>query len=632
MFTVGIDMGGTFTDGYVSDGVRTTVCKVPTTHFDLSQSVVGCLRRAAEDFGIELEKFLADVDLLRIATTIGTNAVVEGTGDAVGVIVEPGAERSLYGPATTSPAEGVFVEADHVRGVPIDGDTDELLRHCRELIGVGVRRVVVSFRRGNDRAEQDLRQVVATRYPEHYLRSIPLSIGSELPYPPDHEVRTNTASLNAYVSRPMAKLLYRTEGLLQQEGLRVPVMAVRSDASAGRVARTTAIATYSSGPACGLSLVARLAHDYGDHLALGFDMGGTTLDLGLVVDGEYPVDATPELRGVRVALPVPRITSIGLGGSSIAAAGNDGGSVVTVGSDSAGAIPGPACFGRGGSAPTVTDADVVLGFLAAGDRFGDEIELVEGPARGALESVIGGSAEQAAARVRAAADAKGAAAVSAVLADAEVAATDVVLYAFGGAGALHACGVAEAAGITRVRSFLFGSIFSASGVASGEVRQVVEAVVNDGDDAAETVARLVRRARLDLEAELLDPTAATLSLAVTTSEDERLFAGSGDEIVDAVAAVRGQQRDGWRRLALISTVTVPAAPPIEVEPFDGVATRTVRWRDEPIETPLLGVGALRDGATVTGPALLHLAGVVHAVAPGWTVRLDERANLEWSRT
>ena len=93
--------------------------------------------------------------------------------------------------------------------------------------------------------------------------------------------------------------------------------------------------------------------------------------------------------------------------------------------------------------------------------------------------MIGGSAEQAAARVRAAADAKGAAAVSAVLADAEVAATDVVLYAFGGAGALHACGVAEAAGITRVRSFLFGSIFSASGVASGDVRQVVEAVVND---------------------------------------------------------------------------------------------------------------------------------------------------------
>ena len=627
MFTVGIDMGGTFTDGYVTDGVRAMVCKVPTTHFDLSQSVVGCLRRAAEDFGLELEKFLADVDLLRIATTIGTNAVVEGTGDAVGVIVEPGAEHSLYGATATSPAVGVFVDADHVRGVPLDGDAEDLLRHCRELVAVGVRRVVVSFRAGHDRAEQDLRHIVTNRYPEHYLRSIPLSIGSELTSTPDDEVRANTAILNAYVSRPMAKLLYRTEGLLQQEGLRVPVMAVRSDASAGRVARTTAIATYSSGPACGLSLVARLAHEYGDRLALGFDMGGTTLDLGLVVDGEYPVEATPELRGVRVALPVPRIASIGLGGSSIAA--DHGGSPVTVGPDSAGAVPGPACFGRGGTAPTVTDADLVLGFLDAGDRFGDEIELVEEPARVALESVMGGSAEQAASRVRAAAHAKGAAAVSAVLADARVAPADVVLYAFGGAGALHASGVAEAAGIFRVRSFLFGSIFSACGVASGDVRQVVDAVLTSGDDAADVVARLVRRAALDLEAELLDPATAALSLVVTTTGGDRVFSGSGERIVEAVAAA---DRTGWRRLALTSIVTVPAAPPIDVEPFDGVATRTVRWSEGPIETPLLGVGALRDAATVTGPALLHVAGVVHAVAPGWTVRLDGQANLEWSRT
>jgi len=478
-----------------------------------------------------------------------------------------------------------------------------------------------------DRAEQDLRHIVANRYPEHYLRSIPLSIGSELTSTPDDEVRANTAILNAYVSRPMAKLLYRTEGLLQQEGLRVPVMAVRSDASAGRVARTTAIATYSSGPACGLSLVARLAREYGDRLALGFDMGGTTLDLGLVVDGEYPVEATPELRGVRVALPVPRIASIGLGGSSIAA--DHAGSPVTVGPDSAGAVPGPACFGRGGTAPTVTDADLVLGFLDAGDRFGDEIELVEEPARVALESVIGGSAEQAASRVRAAAHAKGAAAVSAVLADAGVAPADVVLYAFGGAGALHASGVAEAAGIFRVRSFLFGSIFSACGVASGDVRQVVDAVLTSGDDAADVVARLVRRAALDLEAELLDPATAALSLVVTTTGGDRVFSGSGERIVEAVAAA---DRTGWRRLALTSIVTVPAAPPIDVEPFDGVATRTVRWSEGPIETPLLGVGALRDAATVTGPALLHVAGVVHAVAPGWTVRLDGQANLEWSRT
>jgi N-methylhydantoinase A/oxoprolinase/acetone carboxylase beta subunit len=243
--------------------------------------------------------------------------------------------------------------------------------------------------------------------------------------------------------------------------------------------------------------------------------------------------------------------------------------------------------------------------------------------------VIGGRAEQAAARVRAAAHAKAAAAVSAVLADVGVTPADVVLYAFGGAGALHASGVAEAAGISRVRSFLFGSIFSACGVASGDVRQVVDAVLTEGDEAAEVVARLVRRAALDLEAELLDPATAALSLVVTTTGGDRVFTGSGERIVEAVAAA---DRNGWRRLALTSLATVPAAPPIHVEPFDGMATRPVRWSEDPIETPLLGVGALRDAATVTGPALLHVAGVVHAIAPSWTVRLDRQANLEWSRT
>jgi acetophenone carboxylase len=627
MFTIGIDMGGTFTDGYVTDGLRATVFKVPTTHFDLSRSVVGCLQRAAAGFGTDLPKLLADVDLLRIATTIGTNAVVEGTGDAVAVIVEPGAERALYGAAATSPAVGVFVDAEHVRGVPVGADPDELLRHCRELIAIGVRRVVVSLRHGHHRDERRVREVVTARYPEHYLRSIPLSVASELSSVPDDEIRTNTAILNAYVTRPMAKLLYRTEGLLQQEGLRVPVLAVRSDATAGRVARTTAIATYSSGPACGLSLVASLAGGYGDRVALGFDMGGTTLDLGLVVDGVHLVEHRPVVRGVPIALDVPRITSVGLGGSSIATAGPP----VTVGPESAGAIPGPACFGRGGTAPTVTDADLVLGFLGPGDRFGDEIELVEAPARAALEIALGSPPVPAARQVRDAVGRQGAAVVRAVLAGAGIDAGAVVLYAFGGAGALHACGVAERAGIRAVRSFLFGSIFSACGVASSDLRQAVDAVVLDGEDVLATVDRLVRRARLDLEAELLDPDAAALTLSADTEAGERVIATPGTSPVDAVAAVPASERAAWRRLILRSTMATPPMPPVELAPFDGAGHRLVHWSGDPVDTPLLGPSALVDGAVVEGPALLHLGGVVHAVAPGWTARLHDPSSLLWGK-
>lgn len=628
MLSVGIDMGGTFTDGYFTDGVRATVCKVPTTHFDLSRSIVGCLRRGADWFGLDFDKFLGDVDVLRVATTIGTNAVVEGTGDTVGLMVEEGAERALYGAVEPAPAVGVFVDPAHVCGVQVDGEVEDLLSRCRELVALGVRRVVVSFRGRHHDAEARLREVVAARYPEHYLRSIPLSIGSEVSNADDDEVRTNTALLNAYVSRPMAKLLYRTEGILQQGGLRVPLLAVRSDASCARVARVTAIATYSSGPAAGIALVEGLARQYGDQAALGFDMGGTTLDLGLVRGGVAEVDDTPEIRGVRVALPVPRIVSVGLGGSSVAEV-RDG--VTTVGPSSAGAIPGPACFGRGGPAPALTDADLVLGFLGAGDRFGDEIELVDGPARTALEAMSGQPAELAACAVRDAAHRKAADAIDAVLTDAGVDPADACLYAFGGAGALHACGVADLLGFRRVRSFPFGSVFSARGVAGASVHQELTARV-DGDDALGAVARLVRRASIDLDAELLDPAAARLMMTIDGVEETRRLEGSAEEVLAAAESIGPDERSGWTRLCMSTVVAAPPTPPISMDDRTDGGSRDVWWGSLPVATPLLGLDAFAAGAAVTGPALVGLAGVVHAIAPGWTCELDEEANLLWSRS
>jgi N-methylhydantoinase A len=628
VLSVGIDMGGTFTDGYVTDGLRATVCKVPTTHFDLSRSVVGCLRRGAEWFELDFEKFLGDVDVLRVATTIGTNAVVEGTGDTLALIVEQGAERTLYGAVEPAPAVGVFVDQEHVRGVEVDGEVEDLLRHCRELVGLGVRRVVVSFRGSHHSAEARLRELVATRYPEHYLRSIPLSIGSEVSNVDDDQVRTNTALLNAYLSRPMAKLLYGTEGLLQQSGLRVPLLAVRSDAGCARVARTTAIATFGSGPAAGLALVVGLARQYGDQVALGFDMGGTTLDLGLVRDGVSEVEDTPEIRGVRVALPVPGVVSVGLGGCSVAEV-RDG--VTTVGPASVGAIPGPACFGRGGTAPALTDADLVLGFLGVGDRFGDEIELVDGPARTALESASGGPAEMAARAVREAAQRKAADAIGALLADAGVDPARVCLYAYGGAGALHACGVADLLGINRIRSFPFGSVFSARGVAGADLHQELTARV-DGDDPIGTVARLVRRASIDLDAEMLDPAAARLVMTLDGVDGTRCLQGSADDVVAGAGRASAHDRSGWTRVRLSTVVGAPPTPPITVDEQAEAGSRDVWWRSMPVVTPLLGVGAFAAGAVVTGPALVRLAGVVHAVAPGWSCELDEEANLLWGRS
>ena len=143
---------------------------------------------------------------------------------------------------------------------------------------------------------------------------MPLTLGWETAEVEDDALRTSTAVLNAYLSRPMAKLLYRTEGILQQAGLAVPLLAARSDGTCSRMPRTTAISTYSSGPAAGLGLAAAEARRHGDPAVVGFDMGGTTLDLGLVRDGSYEVDEAPRSEACGCRCPCPESCQSGWAG------------------------------------------------------------------------------------------------------------------------------------------------------------------------------------------------------------------------------------------------------------------------------------------------------------------------------
>lgn len=659
-WSVGMDMGGTFTDGYFTDGRRAVMAKVPTSHFDLTRSVMACLGEGARRFDLDLEDFLASVGVLRLATTIGTNSVVTGAGDPVGLLVEAGTESSLYGPVEPAPALGVFVHPGQVAAVPAsdrtgaeaelavspadeplaDGlasATDEaVLGLCRDLVSQGVRQVVVSLRRARRADEERLRELVRDRYPAHYLRSIPLTLGSEVADIDDDELRTATAVLNAYLTRPMAKLLYRTEGLLQQAGLGVPLLAVHSDGSCGRTARTTAISTYSSGPAAGLGLVAVEAAARRDEAAVGFDMGGTTLDLGLVRGGAYSVTVTPEIRGVRVSLPVPEVVSVGLGGSSIAAVDSAG--AVTVGPASAGAVPGPAAFGRGGAQATLTDADAALGFLTDGVTLIGDITLDAERARSALTALDGAEAAlagrdpvEAALRVRSAAHRQAASALEDLLDAAAIDPAAVTLYAFGGAGGLHAGPVADLVGIARVRSFVHGGVFSARGVVGAPLRQVYRASVGPGGDSGAATDRLAARARLDLEAERLPFDEAQTSV---NAGDGRVEVSSqlDPPPVPSVAAAPDQPVGSEPS----SPSAAAAGPEPSLSPGLGsssaAARREVWWGAEPEPTAVVDLAALAPGETIDGPTLIEGWGAVHAVPPGWTARRQDHDSLLWERS
>jgi len=596
-YSVGIDMGGTFTDGYFSDGEQAKVAKVPTTHFDLTRSVMACLAEGAEAFDASPEDFLAGIDLFRLATTIGTNAVVTGTGDPVGLMVEAGAEKSLYGPSEPAPALGVFVRPEQVAGVDPEAAAEEVLALCRDLVRQGVRQTVVSLRTQHRDAEAGLRELVRDRYPVHYLRSMPLTLGWETADVEDDDLRTSTAVLNAYLSRPMAKLLYRTEGLLQQAGLTVPLLAARSDGTFSRMPRTTAISTYSSGPAAGLGLAAVVARDHGDAAVVAFDMGGTTLDLGLVRNGTYEVDQGPEIRGVRVSLPVPGIVSVGLGGSSIASRSNSG--TVTVGPASVGAVPGPAAFGRGGTEPTLTDADVVAGLLADGQELPGDIVLDAASASAALAPLADGDAAAAARLVHEAAHAKAASAIGDLLSRSGIGPAEVTLYAFGGAGGLHAGAIADLAGIGRVRSFAAGGVFSARGVAEAAVEQRYEAVVESDDDPVEVIDQLGARCRLDLESEGLPAVEAHTTVAVhhRSGRSQSEVAGIGADPTDPV--VRVEVASNWQ-------------PPAPIQ--------------------ALGAANSVPSDEIVGAALINISGAVHAIPAGWTARREGADSLLWERS
>ena len=676
-YSVGIDMGGTFTDGVFSNGELAASVKVPTTHFDLTRSVVTCLAGGAAAFGESLEDFLADVGLFRLATTIGTNAVVTGTGDTVGLLVEAGAEKSLYGPSDPAPALGVFVSPDQVVGVAPASGAEEVLGICRGLVQQGVRQTVVSLRAECLEDEARLRELVRDRYPAHYLRSMPLTMGWETAGTGDDAVRTNTAVLNAYLSRPMAKLLYRTEGILQQAGLTVPLLAARSDGTCSRTARTTAISTYSSGPAAGLGLAAAQAGRYGDAAAVAFDMGGTTLDLGLLLDGAFDIDPTPEIRGVQVSLPVAGIVSVGLGGSSIASVDSSG--VVTVGPDSAGAVPGPATFGRGGTRPTLTDADVTLCFLDEGQVLPGDIVLDEESACDAVAPLAGGEPVDAALMVRAAAHAKAAAALRSVLADAGVDPADATLYAFGGAGPLHAGGVAESAGIGRVRSFAHSGVYSARGLMDSLARQRYEASIDPGEQATTVLARLLARARLDLQAERLPVDAARLDAARVIAElvydngegttvDTTLDGDLAEAASQALAAA-GPADGAARSIAAVAVVTLSLPPEMPAEVLREIVAgdrtmpgtrspshhaglrqgrdqaagvrrpgdqrtreRPVCWPEGVLSTVLVDLYDLTAEEVVHGPALIECAGSVHAIPPRWSCRRTDADGLLWERS
>ena len=444
---INIDNGGTLTDICIFQNDEVSRAKVVTTPYDLSKCFFDGLKKAsAVVYGDEnLGRLLEEVDVIRYSTTQGTNALVERKGPRLGLLLSAGStvpeKMKAEDPEVFDALVGARIATIDQSVLGSEAGELEVVRLINALTAAGANRIIVSLDGASfENDEQRLFKVVLRRYPRHLLGAVPILCGSDLTCDLDPVRRTWTAVINSFLHPAMEKFLYNAENGLRAYRTKQPLLIFRNDGDASRVAKTTAVKTYSSGPRGGMEGMRSYASAYGIDDMVAIDVGGTTTDIGQIKHGKINSRRRGHVEGIEISFPLTDVLSVGAGGSSVFRVAQG---AVTVGPDSVGALPGPASFGRGGTEATITDASVLIGLLDPGSYFGGDLHLdVERAKAAVLRNVagpLGLTLEKGLLTMIEALEKKIAHDVAAFT---EIS-PETVLLAFGGAGPLNACGVAE---------------------------------------------------------------------------------------------------------------------------------------------------------------------------------------------
>lgn len=483
-FAIGVDVGGTFTDVVVAGPHGTLVVKAGSTPWDQSEGVLAGLEDAAGRLGLTLRALLGATTRVVHGTTVATNALLEGKGARVGMLVTEGHRDVLemreglkparYDLRMPAPADIVpralrvpvreRMRWDGSVGVALDATS--LAAAVEVLAAAGVESVAVCFLHAwcNPAHEQAAEAAVWARLPGVVVTCS----AAVLPEIKEFE-RFSTAVATALVAPLVGRYLRRLEARLGEEGLGGPLFVMLSHGGVATVEDAVRLAagTALSGPAGGVAAGVALAEAGAGERLITFDMGGTSTDIAVVQDGRAGLGTGRAVGPVRIALPSLDIVTLGAGGGSIAALGADG--LLRVGPESAGARPGPACYGRGGTQATVTDANLVLGYLDAG---AGGLTLDRGAAEaavGRLAAALGVGMLAAAAGVHRVVTARMTDGVRVATVQRGVDPREFALLAFGGAAGLHAAAVAAGLGIGRVVVPWQASVLSAWGMLNTDV-------------------------------------------------------------------------------------------------------------------------------------------------------------------
>ncbi|MEW6139341.1 MAG: hydantoinase/oxoprolinase family protein [Thermodesulfobacteriota bacterium] len=518
-YVVGVDIGGTFTDLVcVDENGETAIVKTPSTPEDPSIAVLNALQRAAAELGTTYSSFLADITRICHGTTVSTNTVLTWTGAKVGLITTKGF-RDILGirfgiretPYDYTVPKPRSLSRRYLR-VPVEErikwngeivvplNEDEVRKACRYLKQQGVQAVVVGFLWSfkNKTHENRAVEICREELPGVYICSS-CDIQPEI----REYWRFSTAVLSAYVGPNLSGYIHNLVQSLDSAGFRGELLITQSNAGviSPEIAIEQAVRTILSGPACGPAAAAYLASPLNIRNLITVDMGGTSFDVCLIKNGQPATTLETAVGGVyHMRLPMIDVHTIGAGGGSIAWL--DKMNVLHVGPKSAGSVPGPACYGRGGTEPTSTDADLVLGYINPDFFNGGETILDKGLAEKAIKEHIadplGITVVEAAKAIRKIIDHNMSDAISTVSVERGEDPRKFTLVAAGGAGPVHVTDLANKLNIRQILISRNSSIFCAMGSIIADLRHDFVTSVVTKTSAADLDA--LNKAYLDMRA------------------------------------------------------------------------------------------------------------------------------------
>jgi N-methylhydantoinase A len=650
---LGVDVGGTFTDAVLFDGDEVHTAKTPTTPGDESEGVLAAITAVIERAGAtagNIERFVHGM-------TVGTNALLEERGARTVLVTTNGFEDvleigrqdrpELYRLCAPKPAP--LVAPDHRIGAggrmgpdgelePLDKDEPGEIAAAIEELGPEAVAICLLFSYLDSSHEERIAEEIRSRIP-----GVHVSASHEvLPRFREYE-RTSTTVVDAYLSPLLSRYLSALADASDSAGIPAPeIMRSSGGVAPWQEAARQGAWSVLSGPAGGAVGAGLLAQLSGTGDAVGLDMGGTSCDVCVIEGGRAQITESREIGGRVIQLPMVDVHTVGAGGGSIGWV--DHGGALRVGPKSAGAQPGPACYGRGGTEATVTDANLVLGRLAPDSSLAGELELDPEAASAAVEALgkkLGLDELQTATGIVRLANAEMVRALRVVTVNRGVDPREFALLPFGGAGPMHAAELAAEMGMSRMICPRAGGVLSALGLlASARRRDTARTVMmRPAELTAEAVAAAVEELRASLSGGM---NADTETISYELRYEGQSFelpveAGpdpSSEELARGFAQAH-EQRYGFEvpdapvELVAIRLALEGVAPKPEPRAAEGELTessRRVRFGDE-WHDALVARGEPPAGTCLEGPAVLEMPESTLVLPAGWTAEVDEHGSV-----